>query len=183
MRIDDNTELCTSIGEPGIWSWWALVPFFSNDGTTPVIWAVFSYPGWMPTLFLSVQQFSWVLSCFSAVLGNCHFLLISTVSCSELLLGRLEPWLSYFSNVPDLSCKDRSGGYWFICRFLARVRMIISLRSELERWWTGHLINITMSEDEDKSTPARILHPTEPMVTRRSNMTPLLQPRIQIRKQ
>jgi hypothetical protein len=28
--------------------------------------------------------------------------------------------LSYFSNVPDLSCKDRSGGYWFICWFHAR---------------------------------------------------------------
>ena len=36
--------------------------------------------------------------------------------------GRPEPWLSYFSNFPDLSCKDRSGGYWFVCRFLAKVR-------------------------------------------------------------
>ena len=53
MRIDDINELNTSTCEPGKWSWWALVPFFSNDGTTPVIWAVFSYPGWMP-IFISL---------------------------------------------------------------------------------------------------------------------------------
>ena len=38
-----------------------------------------------------------------------------------VFFGRPELWLSYFSNVLDLSCRDRSGGYWFICRFLARV--------------------------------------------------------------
>ena len=127
-------------------------------------------------------QWPYALSCFSAVLGNCHFLLINTVSCSELLFGHFEPWLSYFSNVPNLSCKDRSGGYWFICRFLARVRMIISLRSELERRWTCNGNDATMSGDEDKSTPVRILHPTVSMLTRRSNMTKLFQPRIQTKK-
>ena len=80
-----------------------------------------------------LRQWPFAPRFFSVVLGNCHFLLINTVSCSKPLFGRLEPWLSYFSNVPDLSSKDRSGGYWFICRFLARVRMIISLRLTLER--------------------------------------------------
>ena len=111
-------------------------PLFSNDGTTPVIWAVSSYPGWMPifvSLFnncheskllfgglvqlLSLFLWQWPYSCYLAILGSCHILLIDLVSCSELFFGRLEPWLSYFSNVPDLSCKNCSGGYWFICRF------------------------------------------------------------------
>ena len=124
-------------------------PFFSNDGTTRVIWAVSSYPGWMP---ISVS-----------LSNNYHE--------SELLFGHPEPWLSYSSNVPDLSCKDRSGGYWFICRFLARVRMIISLWSKLERWWTCHSNNSTMSGNEDKSTHVRILPSTEAMVTQWNNMT------------
>ena len=78
--------------------------------------------------FSAVSYSCWVSFCdsgpiaaFLAILGSCHLLLIDPVSCSELLFGRPEPWLSYFSNVLDLSCKDRSGGYWFICRFLARV--------------------------------------------------------------
>ena len=60
MRIDDINELNTSTREPGKWSWWALVPFFSNDGTTPVIQDVFSYPGWMPiciSLFNDCHEF------------------------------------------------------------------------------------------------------------------------------
>ena len=32
-----------------------------------------------------------------------------------------------------------------------------------------------MSEDADKSTDVRILHPTEPIVTKRNNMTQLFQ--------
>ena len=37
MRIDDINEPNASTCEPGKWSWWALVPFFSNNGTAPVI--------------------------------------------------------------------------------------------------------------------------------------------------
>ena len=74
MRIDDINELNTSTREPGKWFWWALVPFFSNDGTTPVIWAVSSYPGWMPI--------------FVSLFNDYHE--------SELLFGRLVQLLSFF---------------------------------------------------------------------------------------
>ena len=67
MRSDDINELNTSTREPGKWSWWALVPFFSNNDSTPVIWAVSSYPGWMPI--------------FVSLFNNCRE--------SELLFGRL----------------------------------------------------------------------------------------------
>ena len=120
-------------------------------------------------------------SCFLAILGSCHLLVIDPVSCSKLLFGRPEPWLSYFSNVPDLSCKDRSGGYWFICRFLAKVRMIIFLRSELEGCWTCHLMGYPVRKMRI-SYDCRKIAPTVPMVIRRSNMTQLFQPRIQAKK-
>ena len=60
----------------------------------------------------------------SGLLGNHCILFINIVSCSELLFDRLELRVSYSDNVPDLCCKDRSGGYRFICRFHVRVRMI-----------------------------------------------------------
>ena len=142
-----------------------------------MLWAVFR-PSHTSVEFLFVTVALYLLL---AILGSCHFL-IDPVSCSELLFSRPEPWLSYLSNVPDLSCKYRSGGYWFICRFLPRVQMIISLWSELERWWTCHWNNITTSGDENKGTPVRMLHPTEPMVTRGSNTIPLFHQRIQTRK-
>ena len=203
MRIDDNTELCTSIGEPGIWSWWAPVfsslvtaprlcskPFLAVQGGCRLYISLFNnshefWAAFLPSRTAIEFVFVTVALCSKMLFGRLRELPRSSYqhgSCSELIFGRLEPWLSYFSNVPDVSCKDRSGGYWFICRFLARVQMIISLRSELERWWTCHWKIITMSGDENKGTPVRMLHPTEPMVTRRSNMTPLFQPRIQIKK-
>ena len=154
MRIDDINELHASTYEPGKWSWWALVPFFSNDGTTPMIWAIFSYPGWMP-IFISlfndchefwaafqlsrtVVEFIFVIVALLLLFGYFRELPLSSYRPGLMLWagfsGRPEPWLSYFSNVPDLSCKDHSGGYWFICLFLARVRMTISQQSELEKW-------------------------------------------------
>ena len=138
-----------------MWTWYVILMspclVFSGEGTTPVFWAVLAVR--VDSDFISLYsttvtssellsghlvqllsfflwQWPYAFSYFSAILGSCHFLLINTVLCSELLFGRLEPWLSYLSDVPDLSCKDRSGGYWFICRFLERVQMIILPRSE-----------------------------------------------------
>ena len=52
---------------------------------------------------------------------------------SELLFGRPEPWLSYFSNVPDLSVKTVLVATDLFVGFLQVFRMIISQQSELER--------------------------------------------------
>ena len=58
--IEVPVNLENDPGEP-------LSPFFSNESTTPVIWAVSSYPGWM-LIFVSL-------------FNDCHE--------SELLFGRL----------------------------------------------------------------------------------------------
>ena len=120
---------------------------------------------------------------FLAIRGGCRFLFLSstTVTSSELLFGRPEPWLSYFSNVPDLSCKDRSGGYWFICRFLARVS---DDHFPMIRTW--EVLNLPFNglpyqKNEDKLQLPKIA-PTVPMVIWRSNMAQLLQPKIQTKK-
>ena len=176
-KIDDNSELCTSTCEPGIWSWWPLVYF--SLVTAPCLWS---------EVFLAIRGGCWL---YFSLFNNCHefwaafrpsriaveFLFVTVALCSELLFGRLESWLSYFSNVPDLSCKDCSGGYWFICRFLAKVQMIIFLRSELKGCWTCRLMGYPVRKMRI-SCDCQKIAPTVPMVIRRSNMAQLFQPKI-----
>ena len=62
--------------------------FFSNDGTTPVIWAVSSYPGWMPIFISLFNDYHEFWAAFQPSRTTVEFLL-TVALCSELLFGRL----------------------------------------------------------------------------------------------
>ena len=97
MKINDNTELCTSTGEPGIWSWWALVCF--SPVPAPRLWSKLFFAIWggcrlYISLFKNCHEF-W--AAFRPSRTAVEFLFVAVALCSELLFGHLRelPLSSY----------------------------------------------------------------------------------------